>query len=237
MTTGGRTLAALSLAFGLAAGFAALGFWQLSRARWKAGQLEAHAAALATAPVGFAASEAMPHDRPVRVAGEGRYDDAVTVLLDNRVRDGRVGLEVFTLFRPGDGARALLVDRGWLPMPRDRTVPTVAPAGSAPAYVSGLRVPPPSSGIRLGELEFARGAAPPLWPRIDLERLAALLGEAIAPTVVRLDDAAPHGFERAWRPLPNTLPPQRHRGYAVQWFALAATVLVVAGVLAVRSRR
>ena len=36
--------------------------------------------------------------------------------------------------------------------------------------------------------------------------------------------------------LANTLPPGKHVGYAVQWFGLAATVLVVAGVLTWRAR-
>ena len=36
--------------------------------------------------------------------------------------------------------------------------------------------------------------------------------------------------------LPNTITPQRHLGYAVQWFALALAVLVIATVLTLRSR-
>ena len=37
--------------------------------------------------------------------------------------------------------------------------------------------------------------------------------------------------------LPNTLPPEKHRGYAVQWFALALAVLVTALVLTFRKAR
>ena len=37
--------------------------------------------------------------------------------------------------------------------------------------------------------------------------------------------------------LPNTLPPERHLGYAVQWFALALAVLVTALVLSFRTSR
>ena len=233
----GRSVAGLVLALLLAAGFAALGAWQLGRARWKAAYLDAHATALAAAPIGFATARDRPAGTPVRVVGPGRYDDTVTVLLDNRVRDGRIGMDVFTLFRPDDGATQLLVDRGWVALPGDRAVPPIEPAGNARTVVAGVRLPPPSSGLRVGELAFARDAPPPLWPRLDLERLAQTIGEPLAPAIVRLDDTAPHGFERAWQPLANTLPPQRHRGYAVQWFALAATVLVVASVLAFRRKR
>ena len=229
MTRGGVLL--LFVLFALAAGFAALGRWQLERGRAKAAYLEAHAAALSREPVGF--SSALERGTPVRVAGEGRYDDAVTVLLDNRVRDGRVGFEVHTLFRPADGSRALLVDRGWVPLPPDRTVPPIAPAGDAPTRVSGLLVAPPSHGLAVGTLRWSRGA-PPLWPRLELETLEAPTGVPLARAVVLLDDGAPHGYERAWRPLPNTLPPERHRGYAAQWFALAAAVVVVALVMVFR---
>jgi len=37
--------------------------------------------------------------------------------------------------------------------------------------------------------------------------------------------------------LANTLPPERHLGYAVQWFALSAAVLVIALLLTLRARR
>ena len=53
----------------------------------------------------------------------------------------------------------------------------------------------------------------------------------------RLYAALPFGDERDLDLLPNTLPPQRHLGYAVQWFGLALTVLVVALVLEWRRRR
>ena len=45
------------------------------------------------------------------------------------------------------------------------------------------------------------------------------------------------GYARDLDVLPNTLPPSRHLGYAVQWFALAAAVLATAGVLTFRKPR
>ena len=43
--------------------------------------------------------------------------------------------------------------------------------------------------------------------------------------------------ERDLAILANTLTPERHLGYAVQWFGLAITVLVVALVLTLRKKR
>jgi cytochrome oxidase assembly protein ShyY1 len=37
--------------------------------------------------------------------------------------------------------------------------------------------------------------------------------------------------------LPNTLTPERHLGYAVQWFGLALAVLVAAIILTLRNRK
>jgi cytochrome oxidase assembly protein ShyY1 len=42
------------------------------------------------------------------------------------------------------------------------------------------------------------------------------------------------GYTRDLELLPNTLPPEKHRGYSVQWFALALAVLVTALVLTLR---
>ena len=73
---------------------------------------------------------------------------------------------------------------------------------------------------------------------LDAPGLAARLHrDAIAPRVLRLDPRAPFGYARDLDVLPNTLPPERHLGYAVQWFALALAVLATALVLTVRASR
>ena len=59
----------------------------------------------------------------------------------------------------------------------------------------------------------------------------------VGPRVLRLDPALPLGYARDLDILPNTLPPQRHLGYAVQWFALAAAVLATALLLTFRKPR
>ena len=65
----------------------------------------------------------------------------------------------------------------------------------------------------------------------------SLWNSALPPRVLRLDPALPLGYVRDLDILPNTLPPQRHLGYAVQWFALAAAVLATALLLTFRKPR
>lgn len=226
-------------AIALAAGFAALGAWQLGRSEQKAVVLADAAAVLeAREPVPLAAAaDPARVDRLEWSAGRGRFADAGPFLLDNQRHDGRVGVRAYRVFVPAAGAPALLVDLGWLPLGAGRAVPEV-PKPEGIVEVRGLLASPPSPGLRLGT-----GIAPAgdgwLLTRVEPDAIAATAGlpVSLAPRVLCLDPALPIGHARDLDVLPNTLPPERHLGYAVQWFGLAATVLVVAGVLTLRARR
>jgi cytochrome oxidase assembly protein ShyY1 len=71
---------------------------------------------------------------------------------------------------------------------------------------------------------------------VDLAALARDLRIDLAPRVLRLDPALPLGHARDLDPLPNTLPPERHRGYAVQWFGLAFATVVATLILSLRRK-
>ena len=108
---------------------------------------------------------------------------------------------------------------------------------SMDALLRGLLMPPPSEGI-------AHAAPSPqsdgnlLVIALQADALKdALALPALAPRLLKLDPDLPLGYPRDLDILPNTLPPERHIGYAVQWFGLAAAVLVTALVLTWRSRR
>lgn len=216
------------------AGFSALGLWQLQRMHAKQALLDAQGPAVAQAlPLAQAlAAPGALHG----VADHGRFLPGV-VLLDNQMRHGRAGVKVYRPFRSDSGS-VVLVDLGWRVLPPDRTLP-VLDTLPAPLAVRGLLAPPPSAGLALGPA-FSETGQPGRWlaSRLPADGLARALGLAALPErVLRLDPALPIGDERDLDLLPNTLPPQRHLGYAVQWFGLALTVLVVALVLEWRRRR
>jgi cytochrome oxidase assembly protein ShyY1 len=66
--------------------------------------------------------------------------------------------------------------------------------------------------------------------------LSQALKVDLAPRVLRLDPKLPIGYPRDLNLLVNTLPPERHRGYAIQWFGLAFATLVTALLLSFRRR-
>lgn len=218
--------------------FSSLGVWQLGRAQQKEEMLAAAQRVLSERePLPLSAAADRSRTRAYDwAAGEGRFIDAPAVLLDNQTREGRPGIRVYRAFQPASGSAPLLVELGWLPLPGDRRLPRIeTPPGSA--HVAGLLAPPPSAGI----------AATVATPQSDGNLLTIGLEQAVfskalnlpalAPRVLKLDPALKLGYVRDLDILPNTLPPERHLGYAVQWFGLALAVLITTLVLTLRRRR
>ncbi len=224
-------LATMALA-SLAALFCWLGNWQWQRAIFKQGlvdRFEAAPAFLSLAPPG----QARPY---TRVALDGAFDGLRSVLVDNRFLGSRPGVHVLTPFRATDGT-LLLVNRGWLPMPPDRRkLPTVNPRTELTriaGMLDELRIP----GRQLGEAdELVTDRWPQLVTYPDLAAIGEALGEEPYPLVLLLDPESPGGFEgRDWQPV--HVPPHRHRGYAFQWYALAAAAFGAWIFLGVRRAR
>ena len=220
------------------AGFAALGSWQLARMHQKEAMLDATRRVVAerrAVPLSSARDPARARDYDW-AQGAGGFADAPAVLLDNQSRGDRPGVRAYRLFRDAAGT-ALLVELGWLPVAGDRRMPAVASI-PGPQRVAGLLLPPPSPGL-VARVAVAQPDGTILATSLDAAALPGLLGvpQALPPRVLRLDPALRLGYARDLDVLPNTLPPQRHLGYAVQWFALAAAVLATALLLTFRKAR
>lgn len=221
--------ALLGMALVLMTLFAGLGFWQLERAESKRVLLAGYEAARhASGPEVRQAQglQRLMAEQPfARLTLVGRYGTR-HVLLDNQLSQGRPGWHVLTPFHLADG-QVVMVNRGWIPLPAGRrTIPSL-PAPPPVDQVKGIATRLARPGLRVAQ-QRAQG-----WPRVmqypSAGDLSAALGAEVLPWQVLLDPDAPGGFVRAWAP--QVMPPARHLGYAVQWFALAATVLIVALVL------
>lgn len=216
------TLAMLAL-LGLLLG---LGRWQLHRADEKR-TLAAEFARGDAAPV--ALPSAPEPARYARVTVSGRYLAGRQFLLDNMTHAGQAGYRVLTPLVTADGL-LVLVDRGWLPVGASRAVLPAVAVGEEPRRVTGRLDHLPSAGIRLA------GAGEGGWPRrVSYPRFAELeaaLGRPLYRAIVLLDPAANDGYLRDWQPpAPG---PERHLGYALQWFAFAATLVACWFVVSLR---
>ncbi len=236
------------LALLVAAGLAQLGRWQLARMHEKEAMLAAASVALDHAhpqPLLLASDPTRAQGYDWAAGGGTLLDDSLW--LDAQQRGGRVGVRLYCVLLPDDGAQAVLVDAGWWPLAGDRQLPEAGcPAGAGQA-VRGLLAPPPTPGLAHGDALAEQADKRWLASRMDLPAVAKALDlrVAIAPRVLRLDPQRQPGDdgvmaasgERDLDILPNTMPPERHLGYAVQWFGLALTVLVIAAILTFRKKK
>jgi surfeit locus 1 family protein len=213
-----------------------LGIWQLQRADWKQGLVDAHAARAglpaASLQTLLPLTEADQY-RPVTVTG--RYDLARQLLLDNRTWQGHPGYEVLTPLHPSDGGMALLVNRGWVPADPDRSILPALPGVTGEVRVRATLELPPEKIFRLADVEEAQAG----WPRVvqqpEMAQLEQLLGYPLLPAILLLDRDAEYGFLRDWKPVYGVTP-DKHRAYAMQWLTLALVlVLIYVGVNTQRS--
>jgi cytochrome oxidase assembly protein ShyY1 len=199
-----------------------LGFWQLQRAAekeqidrlWTQRQTQSPRAL----PSAQTASSELAY---LRVELRGEFLPERQLLLDNRMRQGRYGLEVLTPLRLAGSNTLVLVNRGWVAGdPSRREMPRVAtPAGvqrlEGTIYVS------PGTPFALGA-ETDTGP----WPRqlltLDMPAISAMLGESLYPYSVRLDPASAAALDAHWSIVNNS--PEKHRAYALQWFSMAVVL-------------
>ncbi|MDN4053271.1 SURF1 family protein [Massilia sp. YIM B02763] len=208
-----------------------LGNWQARRAEEKTA-LQAHLLERGSAPplrLGHVAIDPAAVEYR-RVVATGRFVRDWPVYLDNRPLGGHEGRSGFVLLMPFKIAAAdntyVLVARGWFPRDpgaHDRIPALPVPEGEQ--TIEGIAVPRPARVMQLG-------TAPPLAPHAIVQNLevadvARASGLAMLPFLVEQTGNpayAPDGLVRQW-PAP-ALDVDRHRGYAFQWYALAAMACV-----------
>lgn len=206
----------------------ALGMWQLDRSKQKQALLTSQEQAVATETLHLSATiendtEAL---RYRQVDLTGHYDAAHQFLIDNQISDGKVGYFVLTPFILAGETKAVLVNRGWIPLNRNRSVLPDLQVHNAQATIVGRINHFPSVGIKLAGAETPTENWPSTVQVVDTNVLAKKLGYPLFQFQVELAKELPEGFKREWRSSTIMLPEQ-HTAYAIQWFALALTLTVL----------
>lgn len=203
-----------------------LGNWQTRRAHEKQALQHKLDERALQAPVAIPTSELDAEDfdrRPVHVSGH--YDAALSILLDNKVYQGRVGYQVLTPLRIGSSERYVLINRGWVAAGRTREeLPRVeTPKGEQ--QIEGMAVIPSARVFELG----ADAQPQKVWQNLVLSRYADWSGLRLQPVVIEQRSAAADGLVRDW-PRPD-VGIDKHRGYALQWYSFCALALLLYFVL------
>lgn len=213
------------------------GFWQLDRAEEKRriGVAQSYRGEKSAVDLRPGLLEVAELDRLTyrRARASGRYRQDRQYLLDNRTHEGVAGYHVLTPLRLEASEVHVLVNRGWLPVGPDRgRLPDISVSGQRLAEEGNI-VAPPARGLVLGSSGYDDGGWPRVVQHVDLERIREQLDAPLLPFVVRLSPDSDHGYVREWR-MRTGLSPARHVGYAVQWFAMAAALVVLCIWVAVR---
>ena len=219
-------LAVLSLIFIII--FISLGFWQLSRANTKAEMLYSFQQRTQLPPASAAEISGIIKDwRYYQVKLEGTFDDAHSILLDNKIFNSRVGYEVYTPFTAKGMSQIILVDRGFVPMGANRaTLPAIPKTASGVVTIHGMLNNPPLYQAFGGMSDNGKIQWPLRVEYISLPQIFKALDiNSFYPYIVSLGPASPGALQVKWQV--TTVDPAKNKGYAVQWFALALTLLII----------
>jgi surfeit locus 1 family protein len=163
-----------------------------------------------------------------RIAVHGEFLPERTVFLDNKVRDHRAGYEVVTPLRLGEGIH-VLVNRGWVAAPprRDQLPEVTTPQGRV--RVEGVLLARFPRTLDLGDPGKGR-----VRQSVELKAFAAETGLPLQAFVIEQHRGIADGLLREW-PRPDA-GIEKHQGYQLQWYSLAALAVVLAIVFSFRKR-
>lgn len=198
----------------------ALGQWQIGRAQFKE-SLQDRYDVLSRQPAVSIGGALLEREgvllRSVEVRGV--YAPQFTVFVDNRIHKHQPGFHVATPLRIAGSQRHVLVNRGWVASPRDRSLPAIStPAGEQ--VVHGVAVAWSERYLELST-KVAEGN---IWQNLVLERYRQATGLELQPFVILQEGGADDGLVREWsRP---DLGRNTHLAYAFQWYALSLAIFI-----------
>ncbi len=202
-----------------------LGTWQLDRAEEKDELSRDFELAMKAKPVQWSNSQSLDVGRFRTFQMSGVFLPEFSFLLDNRTHQGRPGYEVLTPLEVGQST--ILVNRGWVPAPAYRSqLPSVSAPESKVDLIGYFYFPETTTPV-LDEAVTGEEVWPKRIQRLDWSMMDEALSRNLAVNhqFRLLDHTQPGAFEINWSK--SSLMPDKHRGYAVQWFSMAVVLVLL----------
>lgn len=216
--------------------FIALGCWQLHRAEFKQQLLLQYEARLRQPPLILTDKTVMgPQLRYAPVKLYGYFDNHHTILLDNQFQNHQLGYYVLSPFVLLPSHRVILINRGWISAANRQQTPTIPAIIGNKTLLGHVYWPDKPSFVLKNSPETLKNGLLRVQ-KIDFTQLNDVLSYNLLPLVVLLDANEPFGFVREWNPVHMPMPPAMHKGYAVQWFAMAGVLLIVVIVVSLKRK-
>ncbi|MCL1126805.1 SURF1 family protein [Shewanella surugensis] len=210
-----------------------LGIWQLQRSQEKADWQQELSFRQSQSELSYSQLLALPSNTlytGFRLQTQASPAMEKVLLLDNQVYQGRVGYLAFQIMEVMPNRPWLLLELGFISTTANRSdLPVIQPI-SAPVMLTG-RLYNKEANPMSAELMAEAG-----WPKriqnLNLNQLSIELNHALAPAILQPDKLASHQLPHPWQPFPMT--PEKHKGYAFQWFVMAAVFISIMGGLLLR---
>lgn len=200
-----------------------LGFWQLDRMHEKEQRLASIAQKSTDGAMTLRELDPRREDiRDVLVGFNGKADTEKLLFLDNQVENGQVGYDVIVPVVSNEGV--VLVNYGWVKAPLFRDELPTVDINTAFQHFHG-RINVPSSNPVVRETLSFDTSFPAVIQALDVAFISRLTQTKVAPFIVELTAPEKSSFVRNWQPV--VMPPQKHLGYAIQWFGLAIAAALV----------
>ncbi len=199
-----------------------LGCWQLDRAKQKRLIENDFASYHKTLSVEQISNPNDPNlgFRPLQVAGY--FDNRHTILIDNKTYKHIPGVYVITPLVIPQSKTRLLVNRGFMAMNNRSQLPKLAKVSGRQIVTGFIQFPSKAFLLKKEQLEQR-------WPlliqSINSSELVKVLQYPIYPFLLMQKNEDGSLYIRDWHPV--NFPSYRHKGYAIQWFLLALTLLII----------
>ena len=200
-----------------------LGYWQIERMIQKQHRLASIAQKQSNGSLLLEQALAQEDPRDIDVTFVGTPDASRVIYLDNQIHQQQVGFDVVI---PVDtNAGWLLVNYGWVPAPDMlRSLPTVNVDTGLFTFAGVITFP--SNNPLVKETNTRLSVFPALVQKLDIDAISEGLEHQLLPFVIQLTSEDP-AFVRVYQPV--VMSPQKHLGYALQWFGLAIAAAAIGG--------
>ena len=209
--------------------FIALGKWQLSRADERSAQQEKLEQLSKEPVVTISGNLVKLEDVQYRqVEAKGHYLPEYTIYLDNKTYKGHAGYHVITPLKILNSKVLIAVNRGWISVGNDRSVFPEIETVSGEIVIHGIAASPELKTFKLG----ASDVSGPVWSSFDLGHYRHMTGYDFQPLMLLQKDSMDDGLIRDWIKADSGA--SKNIGYAVQWFSLAVTTIIIFLILNVK---
>ncbi|STX50601.1 Uncharacterized conserved protein [Legionella busanensis] len=201
--------------------FIYLGIWQLNRAHEKKSMLITEKYLSEKSPIKWQVNSNPKQYQQIIVQGQYLPQN---FLLDNQHYEHQFGYNVLTPLLLSDG-KVILIDRGWIKGDLDRRkLPTITFLNKSLQLLGQVYYPSSKNWV-LGQILEEKTPNLAVIEQIDPVKISQFLHKSVYPFIIRLHKLEKNGYIREWAVI--SMPPARHKAYALQWFAMALAIWVI----------